>query len=46
MSNENITKGDDSGVSTIIPYHNKPALIAIILVSFASLVRRYFVSRQ
>ena len=28
MSNENITKGDDSGVSTIIPYHNKPALIA------------------
>ena len=28
MSNENITKGDDSGMSTIIPYHNKPALIA------------------
>ena len=46
MSNENITKGDNSGVSTIIPYHNKPALIAYYLGVFASLVRRYFVSRQ
>ncbi|MGB0549127.1 MAG: hypothetical protein ACPGR8_08330 [Limisphaerales bacterium] len=34
MSNENITKGDDSGVSTIIPYHNKPALIAYYLGVF------------
>lgn len=34
MSNENNTKGDDSGVSTIIPYHNKPALIAYYLGVF------------
>ena len=34
MSNENITKGDDSGVSTIIPYHNKQALIAYYLGVF------------